>query len=88
MIDREKDDYSDIVEVVNSNLIEFILDRGLSLYYNEDDENWTLEFTDLEDGTELEEDLDISKLPIRLGDSYTLTIEEFETYESVVKGER
>ena len=84
---REEDNYEDI-SLTNSRLVEFILaSDSLSLYYDLDNGIWTVEYVDSDEGIEVSEELDLESFPIRLGDSYILEREEFETYLEIVKEE-
>lgn len=87
MKNREEDNYNDIKEVTSSEYIEFVLDKGLSLYYSIDDDIWEIQFIDQEEGIETIEELTEDSLPLRIGDSYILEQDEFDTYKSIVESE-
>lgn len=75
------------IELVRTDLVEFILEEGLSLYYNKNEEVWLIEYIDQETGEDFSEYLDLHKDFPQALKGYILSDEEFQVYKDIVEKE-
>lgn len=69
------------------NLIEFEIEDNISIFYNCENKNWYIEYIDMEDGEEYEEEIDIDiNIPLKYGNTI-ISVEDLLSFKKIVEKE-